>query len=117
LKPSRAMDAGQLGLRRDRAGAIRERLGRDDARNGSCRRLSSQHAKPDALNVMLKSLGQPIDAVLLMRWRRETLMRAWRGERTCRSAVRFTMFTFHLPPWKASAMSVRSSSPVLAPGR
>lgn len=84
LKAKSVMDAGQLVSDDIVLGLIRERLGRPDAAKGfildgfprNIEQASSLHA-------LLDEIGQPLDAVLLMEVRNETLMQRLAGRRIC----------------------------------
>ena len=78
------MDAGQLVSDDIVLGLIRERLGRPDAAQGFILDgfpRNIEQAK--SLNALLEDLGQPLDAVLLMEVRNETLMKRLAGRRIC----------------------------------
>jgi adenylate kinase len=65
-------------------GLIRDRLGRPDARAGFILDGYPRNIdQADALNALLKELGQPIDAVLLLDVGRDTLLKRLAGRRTC----------------------------------
>ncbi len=97
LRAKAAMDAGQLVSDDIVLGLIRERLGREDARNGFVLDGFPRNIdQADALNAMLVSLGQPIDAVLLMDVRRETLIQRLAGRRTCPQCGR--VYNVHFSP-------------------
>jgi len=79
-----AMDAGELVSDEIVLGIIRERLGRDDVRNGFIldgfpRNLTQARA----LEGVLDELGQPLDAVLLLDVDFDILMKRLTGRRTC----------------------------------
>lgn len=97
LKAKAAMDAGQLVSDDVVLGLIRERLGRPDAKAGfildGFPRNSDQ---ANALNEMLIELGAPIEAVLLMDVRTETLVKRLAGRRICRTCGR--VFNISLSP-------------------
>jgi len=97
LKAKAAMDAGQLVSDDIVLGLIRERLGREDARTGFVLDGFPRNIdQADALNAMLISLGQPIDAVLLMDVRRDTLIQRLAGRRTCPQCGR--VYNVHFSP-------------------
>lgn len=79
-----AMDAGELVSDEIVLGLIRDRLSRPDAANGfildGFPRNSDQ---ADSLDALLADLGQPLDAVLLLEVRNETLMQRLAGRRVC----------------------------------
>jgi len=84
LKAKAAMDAGQLVSDDIVLGLIRERLHQPDAANGFIldgfpRNIDQAHS----LAALLEDIGQPIDAVLLMDVRNETLMTRLAGRRVC----------------------------------
>lgn len=98
LKAKAAMDAGQLVSDDVVLGLIRERLGRADAKAGfvldGFPRNSDQ---ANALNAMLVELGSPLEAVLLMDVRRETLIKRLAGRRICRTCGRVFNISFAPP--------------------
>lgn len=78
------MDAGQLVSDDIVLGLIRERLSRPDAANGFILDgfpRNIEQAK--SLSSLLEELEQPLDAVLLMEVRNETLMKRLAGRRIC----------------------------------
>ena len=84
LKAKAAMDAGQLVSDDIVLGLIRERLHQPDAANGFIldgfpRNIDQAHS----LAALLQDIGQPIDAVLLMDVRNQTLMTRLAGRRVC----------------------------------
>ena len=95
LKAKAAMDAGQLVSDDVVLGLIRERLGKPDARAGfvldGFPRNSDQ---ANALNAMLSDLGAPLESVLLMDVRRETLIKRLAGRRICRTCGRVFNISF-----------------------
>jgi adenylate kinase len=98
LKAKAAMDAGQLVSDDVVLGLIRERLGRADAQAGfvldGFPRNSDQ---ANALNAMLMEMGAPIEAVLLMDVRKETLIKRLAGRRICRTCGRVFNMSFSPP--------------------
>lgn len=83
-KAKAAMDAGQLVSDDIVLGLIRDRLSRPDAVKGFILDgfpRNIEQAK--ALAQMLDALGQPIEAVLLLDVRRETLVKRLAGRRVC----------------------------------
>lgn len=78
------MDAGQLVSDDIVLGLIRERLGRPDAANGFILDGFPRNIEQaNALNRLLQEIGQPLEAVLLMDVRNETLMQRLAGRRVC----------------------------------
>jgi adenylate kinase len=97
-KAKAVMDAGQLVSDDIVLGLIRDRLGKPDAARGfildGFPRNSDQ---ANSLNALLKELRQPIDAVLLLDVRRETLMQRLAGRRICPTCG--TVYNVHsMPP-------------------
>ncbi len=92
------MDAGQLVSDDIVLGLIRERLSRPDAANGFILDGFPRNIEQaDALNVLLEEIGQPLDAVLLLDVRNETLMQRLAGRRICQKCG--TVYNVHsLPP-------------------
>jgi adenylate kinase len=84
LKAKAVMDAGQLVSDEIVLGLIRDRLSRPDATNGFILDGFPRNIKQaDSLNALLDELDQPLDAVLLLDVRRETLMQRLAGRRIC----------------------------------
>ena len=84
LKAKAVMEAGQLVSDDIVLGLIRDRLGRPDAANGFI--LDGFPRNQDqarSLNALLQEIGQPLDAVLLLDVRRQTLMQRLAGRRIC----------------------------------
>lgn len=84
LKAKAVMDAGHLVSDDIVLGLIRDRLSRPDAENGFIldgfpRNIDQANALAD----LLETLGQPIDAVLLLDVGRETLIKRLAGRRVC----------------------------------
>lgn len=78
------MDAGQLVSDDIVLGLIRERLGRPDADHGFILDGFPRNIEQaNALNTLLEEIGQPLDAVLLLDVRNETLMQRLAGRRIC----------------------------------
>jgi adenylate kinase len=98
LKAKAAMDAGQLVSDDIVLGLIRERLARPDAKAGfvldGFPRNSDQ---ANALNAMLIELGAPLEAVLLMDVRTETLIKRLAGRRICKTCGRVFNISFAAP--------------------
>jgi len=91
------MDAGQLVSDDIVLGLIRERLGRPDAANGFILDGFPRNIQQaQALNTLLADLGQPLDAVLLMEVRNETLMKRLAGRRICQKCG--TVYNIHTLP-------------------
>ncbi len=78
------MDAGQLVSDDIVLGLIRERLSRPDAANGFILDGFPRNSEQaNSLNTLLEEIGQPLDAVLLLDVRNETLMQRLAGRRIC----------------------------------
>jgi adenylate kinase len=78
------MDAGRLVSDDIVLGLIRDRLSRPDAANGFILDGFPRNIdQANALNSLLSELGQPLDAVLLLDVRKETLMQRLAGRRIC----------------------------------
>lgn len=92
------MDAGQLVSDDIVLGLIRERLSRDDAANGFILDGFPRNIdQANSLNALLEEIGQPLDAVLLLDVRNETLMQRLAGRRICQTCG--TVYNIHsLPP-------------------
>lgn len=91
------MDAGQLVSDDIVLGLIRERLSRPDAAHGFILDgfpRNIEQAK--SLSALLEELGQPLDAVLLMEVRNETLMKRLAGRRICPKCG--TVYNVHTLP-------------------
>ena len=91
------MDTGQLVSDDIVLGLIRERLSRPDAANGFILDgfpRNIEQAK--SLNALLDELNQPLDAVLLMEVRNETLMKRLAGRRICPNCG--TVYNVHSLP-------------------
>ena len=85
LKAKAAMDAGQLVSDEIVLGLIRERLSRPDAAQGFILDGFPRNAlQAGTLNALLAEINQPIDAVLLLDVRRQTLIERLAGRRVCR---------------------------------
>jgi adenylate kinase len=84
LKAKAVMDAGQLVSDDIVLGLIRDRLSRPDATKGFILDGFPRNIQQaDSLNALLEELDQPLDAVLLLDVRRETLMQRLAGRRIC----------------------------------
>ncbi len=78
------MDAGQLVSDEIVLGLIRDRLSRPDAANGFILDGFPRNIdQANSLGALLADLGQPLDAVLLLDVRNETLMQRLAGRRVC----------------------------------
>lgn len=84
LKAKAVMDAGQLVGDDIVLGLIRDRLSKPDAAKGFILDgFPRNTVQANSLNALLDELGQPLDAVLLLDVRRETLMQRLAGRRVC----------------------------------
>lgn len=84
LKAKAVMEAGQLVSDDIVLGLIRDRLSRPDAANGFILDgFPRTEVQANALGELLAEIGQPLQAVLLLDVRRETLMRRLAGRRVC----------------------------------
>jgi adenylate kinase len=91
------MDAGQLVSDDIVLGLIRERLSRDDAANGFILDGFPRNIdQANSLNALLEEIGQPLDAVLLLDVRNETLMQRLAGRRICQKCG--TVYNIHSLP-------------------
>jgi adenylate kinase len=96
-KVKSVMDAGQLVSDDLVLGLIRERLGKADAARGFILDGFPRNIdQANSLNSLLKELGQPIHAVLLLDVRRETLVQRLAGRRTCPTCG--TVYNVHSMP-------------------
>jgi adenylate kinase len=97
-KAKSVMDAGQLVSDDIVLGLIRDRLSRPDAKNGFILDGFPRNIdQANELSALLKDLGQPVDAVLLLDVANETLIKRLAGRRICRSCG--TVYNVHsLPP-------------------
>jgi adenylate kinase len=95
LQAKAAMDAGKLVDDSIVLGIIRERLAQADTGNGFILDGFPRNlAQADALGAMLKEIGQPIDAVILMQVDPDVLFRRLTGRRTCKECGRiFNIYT------------------------
>lgn len=97
LQAKSVMDAGQLVSDDIVLGLIRERLSRPDAAKGFILDGFPRNIdQANSLNALLEELGQPLDAVLLMEVRNETLMQRLAGRRTCPKCG--TVYNIHSLP-------------------
>jgi adenylate kinase len=104
LKVKAVMDSGQLVSDDIVLGLIRERLGRPDAAKGFILDGFPRNIdQANALNALLKELRQPIDAVLLLDVRRETLIKRLAGRRTCPTCG--SVYNIHSMPPGANTCS------------
>jgi adenylate kinase len=84
MKAKAVMESGQLVSDDIVLGLIRERLGREDAAEGFILDGFPRNIdQANALDVLLGELKQPLDAVLLLEVRRETLVQRLAGRRVC----------------------------------
>ena len=84
LKAKAVMEAGQLVSDDIVLGLIRDRLGRPDAANGFILDgFPRNEDQANSLNELLQDIGQPLEAVLLLDVRNETLMQRLAGRRIC----------------------------------
>lgn len=84
LKAKAVMEAGQLVSDDIVLGLIRDRLSRPDAANGFILDgFPRNKDQANSLNELLTEIGQPLDAVLLLDVRNETLMQRLAGRRIC----------------------------------
>jgi adenylate kinase len=84
LQAKAVMDAGQLVGDDIVLGLIRDRLSRPDATKGFVLDgFPRNTVQANSLGALLDELGQPLDAVLLLDVRRETLMQRLAGRRIC----------------------------------
>jgi adenylate kinase len=103
-KVKAVMDSGQLVSDDIVLGLIRERLGKPDAARGFILDGFPRNIdQANALNALLKQLRQPIDAVLLLDVRRETLIKRLAGRRTCPTCG--TVYNVHSMPPGANTCS------------
>jgi adenylate kinase len=84
MKAKAVMEAGQLVSDDIVLGLIRERLSRPDAANGFILDGFPRNIEQaNALDQLLRELGQPLDAVLLLDVSRDTLIQRLAGRRIC----------------------------------
>ena len=97
-KAKAVMDAGQLVSDDIVLGLIRDRLSRPDAAHGFILDGFPRNIEQaNELNALLSELGQPLDAVLQLEVRNETLLRRLAGRRICPKCG--TVYNVHsLPP-------------------
>lgn len=83
-KAKAVMDSGQLVSDDIVLGLIRDRLSRPDAASGFILDgFPRNKDQANSLNALLTEIGQPLDAVLLLEVRKETLMQRLAGRRIC----------------------------------
>ncbi len=103
-KAKAVMDAGQLVSDDIVLGLIRDRLRKPDAARGFILDGFPRNIdQANSLNGLLKELGQPIDTVLLLDVRRETLMQRLAGRRTCPTCG--SVYNIHSMPPGANTCS------------
>jgi adenylate kinase len=103
-KAKAVMESGQLVSDDIVLGLIRDRLGKPDAARGFILDGFPRNIdQANSLNALLKELRQPIDAVLLLEVRRETLMQRLAGRRTCPTCG--TVYNVHSMPPGANTCS------------
>jgi adenylate kinase len=103
-KAKAVMEAGQLVSDDIVLGLIRDRLGKPDAARGFILDGFPRNIdQANSLNALLKELRQPVDAVLLLDVRRETLMQRLAGRRTCPTCG--TVYNVHSMPPGANTCS------------
>ena len=103
-KAKAVMDSGQLVSDDIVLGLIRDRLAKPDAARGFILDGFPRNIdQANSLNALLKELRQPIDAVLLLEVRRETLMQRLAGRRTCPKCG--TVYNVHSMPPGANTCS------------
>jgi adenylate kinase len=103
-KAKAVMDSGQLVCDDIVLGLIRDRLGKPDAARGFILDGFPRNIdQANSLNALLKELRQPIDAVLLLDVRRETLMKRLAGRRICPTCG--TVYNVHSMPPGANTCS------------
>jgi adenylate kinase len=104
LKAKAVMDAGQLVSDDIVLGLIRDRLSRDDAAKGFILDGFPRNIEQaNSLSRLLQELGQPLDAVLLLDVRRETLIQRLAGRRICPKCG--TVYNVHSMPPGATGCS------------
>lgn len=100
LKAKAAMEAGQLVSDEIVLGIIRDRLDQPDAARGFILDgFPRNRAQAEALEPLLESLGQPLDAAVLMDVDFDILMKRLTGRRTCSECGR-VFNVYFLPPQK-----------------
>jgi adenylate kinase len=97
LKAKSIMESGALVPDDLVLGLIRDRLGRTDAARGFILDGFPRNIdQADALDALLKELGRPIDAVLLLDVGKDTLLKRLAGRRTCPTCG--TVYNVHSLP-------------------
>lgn len=108
-----AMDAGRLVDDSIVLGMIRERLARPDAAGGFILDGYPRNtAQADALDGVLRELGQPLEAVVLMNVNRDLLFKRLTGRRSCRQCGRIFNIYFS-PPGTPPACTTCNDAPEL----
>ena len=103
-KAKAVMDAGQLVSDDIVLGLIRDRLSKPDAARGFILDGFPRNIdQANSLSQLLKGLRQPVDAVLLLEVRRETLIQRLAGRRTCPTCG--TVYNIHSMPAGANTCS------------
>jgi adenylate kinase len=103
-KAKAVMDAGQLVSDDIVLGLIRDRLSRPDAANGFILDGFPRNIdQANALTALLSDLGQPLDAVLMLDVRKDTLMQRLAGRRICPKCG--TVYNVHSLPAGATGCS------------
>lgn len=104
LKAKAVMEAGQLVSDDIVLGLIRDRLNRPDAASGFILDgFPRNKDQANSLNALLTGIGQPLDAVLLLEVRKETLMQRLAGRRICPKCG--TVYNVHSMPAGATGCS------------
>jgi adenylate kinase len=95
LRAKQTMDAGKLVDDETVLGIIRERLAAPDANSGFILDgFPRTIVQADGLNMLLESIGKPLQAVVLMQVDPQQLLRRLTGRRTCRGCGRvFNVYT------------------------
>jgi len=97
MRAKAAMDSGQLVADEIVLGIIRERLAEPDAARGYILDGFPRNlAQAQALSAMLKTIGQPLDAVVLFNVNYAELVRRISGRRSCKLCGR--VFNIHTAP-------------------
>lgn len=100
MQAKAVMDAGQLVCDDIVLGLIRDRIGRPDAANGFILDGFPRNiGQAEALNRLLQELGRPLDAVLLLEVRTQTLVQRLAGRRICPECA--TVYNVHSMPGQA----------------
>jgi adenylate kinase len=108
-----AMDAGRLVDDSIVLGMIRERLAQPDAAGGFILDGYPRNtAQADALGGVLRELGQPLEAVVLMNVDRDLLFKRLTGRRSCRQCGRIFNIYFS-PPGTPPACTTCNDAPEL----